>query len=106
MKSLTKKQKILQDEWEALLKRHSKPLERGAKAFGVKTYRLKPQAEKNQEELQKIRSLVTPGGDTPKSPPKIYSGDKMIGIAVLHKSNSVPVFSREEAVEVATMRRN
>ena len=103
---MDKKARQLQADWEALLKKHSKPLERGAQAFGVKTYRLKPKVEKNQEELQKIRSLVTPGGDTPKSPPKIYSGDKMIGIAVLHKSNSVPVFSREEAVEVATMRRN
>jgi hypothetical protein len=103
---MDKKARQLQADWEALLKKHSKPLERGAQAFGVKTYRLKPKVEKNQEELQKIRSLVTPGGDTPKSPPKIYTGDKIIGIAVMHKSNMVPIFNEQAAVDVATMRRN
>ncbi len=34
-----------------------------------------------------------------------YTGDKMIGVGVLHKSNSVPVFSSEEATEMARMRR-
>jgi hypothetical protein len=29
----------------------------------------------------------------------------MLGIGVMHKSNSVPIFSDEEAVEIATMRR-
>jgi hypothetical protein len=29
----------------------------------------------------------------------------MLGIGVMHKSNAVPVFSEEEAVEIATMRR-
>jgi hypothetical protein len=102
---MDKKARQLQADWEALLKKHSKPLERGAQAFGVKTYRLKPKVEKNQEELQKIRSLVTPGGDTPKSPPKIYSGDKMIGIAVAHKSCLVPIFSKEQAQDMSKMRR-
>ena len=36
MKKETKKQKELRLEWEAVLARHSKPLERGAKAFGIK----------------------------------------------------------------------
>lgn len=34
-----------------------------------------------------------------------YTGTKMLGIGVMHKSNSVPIFSDEEAVEIATMRR-
>ena len=103
---MDKKARQLQADWEALLKKHSKPLERGAQAFGVKTYKLKPKVKKNQEELQKIRSLVTPGGDATKSPPKIYTGDKIIGIATMHKSNMVPIFNEQAAVDVATMRRN
>ena len=35
-----------------------------------------------------------------------YTGDKLIGIALMHKSNYVPIFNHEEAVSVARMRRN
>lgn len=34
-----------------------------------------------------------------------YTGTKMLGIGTLHKSNAVPVFSDEEAIEMARMRR-
>jgi hypothetical protein len=34
-----------------------------------------------------------------------YTGDKIIGIGTLHKSNAVPIFSEEEARDQATMRR-
>lgn len=36
---------------------------------------------------------------------QVYTGDKMLGIAAMHKSNLVPVFSESDAVEVSTMRR-
>ncbi len=35
-----------------------------------------------------------------------YTGDKLIGVALMHKSNYVPIFTNEEAVSVARMRRN
>jgi len=34
-----------------------------------------------------------------------YTGTKMLGIAVMHKSNAVPVFSVEEAKDISKMRR-
>ena len=34
-----------------------------------------------------------------------YTGTKIVGIGTLHKSNAVPVFSEEEAHDIATMRR-
>ena len=34
-----------------------------------------------------------------------YTGTKIVGIGSMHKSNSVPVFSEEEAHDIATMRR-
>jgi hypothetical protein len=36
---------------------------------------------------------------------KTYTGDKIIGIGTLHKSNAVPVFNTEEAKDIAKMRR-
>lgn len=40
-----------------------------------------------------------------KAPDKVYTGTKIIGIGTLHKSNAVPIFSDEEAVEISRMRR-
>lgn len=40
-----------------------------------------------------------------KAPNKIYTGTKIKGIGTMHKSNAVPIFSDEEAVAIATMRR-
>lgn len=34
-----------------------------------------------------------------------YTGTKILGIGTMHKSNAVPVFSDEEAVEISRMRR-
>lgn len=36
----------------------------------------------------------------------MYTGDNMIGIAAMHKSNLVPIFTSEGAKDVSTMRRN
>ena len=34
-----------------------------------------------------------------------YTGTAMIGVGVMHKSNSAPIFSDQEAVEISRMRR-
>lgn len=44
------------------------------------------------------------GSATMKNVP-MYTGDAMIGIGQLHKSNAVPVFKQEEAEDLARMRR-
>lgn len=36
---------------------------------------------------------------------KVYTGDKLVGIATMHKSNLVPIFNTEAAEDVAKMRR-
>ena len=38
--------------------------------------------------------------------PKEYTGDRLLGIGMLHKSNLVPIFSKDEAIEISTMRRS
>ena len=44
-------------------------------------------------------------GFAPKHDPNKYTGDKMIGIGVVHKSGLQPVFSQEQAEDLAKMRR-
>ena len=51
-----------------------------------------------------LPSRVTPGGSTAPVH-KVYTGTKVLGIATMHKSNAVPVFAAEEAVEISKMRR-
>ena len=47
-----------------------------------------------------------PVGVAAKPEPKIYNGKrKLLGIATMHKSNLVPVWGEEEAIEIARMRR-
>lgn len=53
-----------------------------------------------------IPSRNTGDGIAASKPVPQYTGTKMLGIGVMHKSNSVPIFSDEEAVNIATMRRN
>lgn len=60
------------------------------------------------EDTSKYPSHESTGGkdSTAKKSSPTYTGDKLKGIATMHKSNMVPIFSSEEAVEVARMRRN
>ena len=51
-----------------------------------------------------IKSVDT-GGNATLKPVKQYTGTKIVGIATMHKSNAVPVFSNEEAHDIAKMRR-
>jgi hypothetical protein len=53
----------------------------------------------------KIPSRGNGIGVATKSEDKVYTGSKMIGIGTLHKSNAVPVFTDDEAKEMASMRR-
>lgn len=36
---------------------------------------------------------------------KVYTGTKIKGIGTLHKSNAVPIFTDDEAIDIAHMRR-
>jgi len=59
-----------------------------------------------QTENSKIPSFGDLVGTIPAKPEKQYSGErKLLGIATTHKSNLVPVFSEQDAKDVASMRR-
>ena len=51
-----------------------------------------------------IKSVDT-GGNAVLKPSKVYTGTMVKGIATMHKSNAVPVFSDEQAVDISKMRR-
>lgn len=50
-------------------------------------------------------SLSSEHFDTFKKPVNQYTGDKMLGIGTLHKSNAVPIFNQQDAKDQANMRR-
>ena len=52
-----------------------------------------------------IPSRDTGGNHSTAREQKVYTGTKVLGIATMHKSNAVPVFAAEEAVEISKMRR-
>lgn len=56
-------------------------------------------------ETRVIKSVGNGFGVAAAPAPKVYTGDKMIGIGQLHKSNAVPVFKQEDAQDLARMRR-
>jgi hypothetical protein len=52
-----------------------------------------------------IPSRDTGGNHSTAREQKVYTGTKVLGIATMHKSNAVPVFAEEEAIEISRMRR-
>lgn len=57
-------------------------------------------------ERNNLPSLETKICDTSKIEAPKYTGDNLLGVALMHKSNYVPIFKKEDAVSVAKMRRN
>jgi hypothetical protein len=53
-----------------------------------------------------IPSMVTQGGEAVVKEKKVYTGTAMKGVATMHKSNMVPVFTDDHMVDIANMRRN
>lgn len=102
-RKMNAKQRELQASWEAMLKK----------------YATKKVAPKKEQSLSAVYSLGTPAcretpkipslpftaGPCTKAPDKVYTGTAIKGIGTMHKSNAVPIFSDEQAVDIARMRR-
>ena len=52
-----------------------------------------------------IPSRDTGGGVAALAPAKVYTGTELIGIGQLHKSNGIPIFRKQDAEDLARMRR-
>lgn len=58
-----------------------------------------------RQDLKPLKGKFVQGSTAPVNSTK-YTGTRMLGIGQLHKSNAVPVFSQDEAVDISRMRRN
>jgi len=99
-----------EESWKELLKRQGIELEQKRQRRAMSAgnlmdtgYSLTIPAGRNT--TSHIPSRDTGGGNATLPPPKVYTGTKVKGIATMHKSNAVPVFSDEEAVDISKMRR-
>lgn len=52
-----------------------------------------------------IKSHDSGLGNAAKKDAPVYTGNNIVGIGTLHKSNAVPIFSDREAKEISSMRR-
>jgi hypothetical protein len=101
-----RKARELEASWKELLKQQGIEAEekRRTKALKAPTLSYSLSAPPGRE-TQRIPSRDTGGGVATLAPAKVYTGTKVKGIATMHKSNAVPVFSDEEAIEISRMRR-
>lgn len=101
-----KKARELDASWKELQKKWEVDAEEKRRTRGLKaeplTYKLTtPIGRSNTHHIPSVNT----GGNATLAAPKVYTGTKVKGIATMHKSNAVPVFSDEEAVEISRMRR-
>ena len=97
-----------QVQWEALLKKHKiDPSVKSKKSTGrlMDNYTLSVPLERSSKKYPSLSSTGVPGGGCARVEPKVYTGTKLLGIATMHKSNMVPVFSAQDAEDISKMRR-
>ena len=102
-----RKARELDSAWKELLKRQGVEQEerKRKRAMAAEPLVYKLETPVGRTNTKHIPSLNTVGGVAVLAPPKIYTGTKVKGIATMHKSNAVPVFSDEEAIDISKMRR-
>jgi hypothetical protein len=101
-----RKARELDESWKELQKKWDVEAEdkKRKRALAQPTLDYKLSAPVGRFTSNHIPSRVTEGGST-SSVHKVYTGNKILGIGTMHKSNAVPIFSDEQAVEISRMRR-
>ena len=100
-----RKARELEESWRELLKRQGVEAEEKKRARAMKAPALDYKLTVPPERSTKHIPSRDTGGNATLAPAKVYTGTKVKGIATMHKSNAVPVFSDEEAIEISRMRR-
>ena len=93
------------EDWEAMLKQYGIEQEdrKRSRALASKATYKGPEPYRGQGSQPK--SLPFTAAPCTKPAPKVYTGDAIVGISTLHKSNAVPVFSKQDAIDISRMRR-
>jgi hypothetical protein len=105
-----RKARELEESWKELQKKWAveaddKKRKRGLSAPSLNTSGYSLALPKDRNTTAHIKSLDTGLANAAlKESPK-YTGTKVKGIGTMHKSNAVPIFSDEEAHDIAKMRR-
>ena len=101
-----RKARELDAEWKELQKKWGVEQEarRRNRAMSAGTY-VPPARNYRGADEPRLPSRDTGMGTATLAPAKVYTGTKVKGIATMHKSNAVPVFSDEEAIDISKMRR-
>ena len=100
-----RKARELEESWNQLLKRQGVEAEQKRQTRAMKAPALDYKLTVPPERSTKHIPSRDTGGNATLAPAKVYTGTKVKGIATMHKSNAVPVFSDEEAIEISRMRR-
>lgn len=100
-----RKARELAEEWErkqAEWKSMSKPV---PKSFTVSKPKLSPSVPVGRETARVPSLNMWVKGAVNVKQPQQYTGDKILGIGTMHKSNAVPIFTDQQAKDISTMRR-
>lgn len=101
-----RKARELDASWKELQKKWDVEAEdkKRKRALAAEPLTYKLSAPVGRGNTNHLPSRVTEGGSTAPVH-KVYTGNKILGIGTMHKSNAVPIFSDEQAVEISRMRR-
>ena len=98
------KQRALQSSWQEILKKYETKTKVPSKK--VVTRPSSPSVIIPASRIVSSLPSVDSGhGIAVKKASPVYTGDAMLGVATMHKSNSVPVFKQEDAEAISRMRR-
>jgi len=102
-----KKAREQEESWKAFQKRWGIEAEEKKRKRGLSAEVYKPDNKPYSRYGTDVKhpSLPFTGGPCLKAPDKVYTGTMIKGIGTMHKSNAVPIFSNEEAIEISKMRR-
>jgi hypothetical protein len=97
-----------EESWKELQKKWAVEAEDKKRSRGLAAAPLKgnyslaiPEGRNTTAHLKSVNT----GGNALLKPNPVYTGSMVKGIATMHKSNAVPVFSDEQAVDISKMRR-
>jgi hypothetical protein len=98
------------ENWKILLEKWDVKPQSKTKRLVSKTNNLDPVVSSSfvynsKRDYSSIPSFDSNIGVAPKKDIQQYTGDAMIGIGQLHKSNAIPVFKQEDAIDISKMRR-
>ncbi len=93
---------ILDQEWQAIKEKYAP---NSKIKFERKSF-VAPKPLRRDADQPRVPSLDTGvRGPVNVRKPMQYTGDNIVGIGTMHKSNAVPIFSDQDAKDISSMRR-